>query len=206
MKSLIDNGFAVIQNVFSDDELTDIKRATEIMIEKWYLGLMKHKDFWHGVNEKQEKILYRIHNFEKHYPGIEKVINNPKFQGVINEVLGEDATPTVFALIIKMPFNGAAVPWHRDIDDIAFCEKVNISLYLDNSFEANGCLEVVSGTHRDNNDYSMVKSPPVNRLAVPVSSTDIIIHDVRLLHGSGPSTSEFIRRSVVIEYSRGNAT
>lgn len=199
---LKENGFAHVKNVFSGKDLDEVDFETKSLIKKWKSGIISGEDFWSYTDEENSRILYRIHNFEKYYPKIISLIEKPQFNDLRNEVFGTRTYPKFFALIIKMPNKGATVPWHRDIDKVSRGEIFNFSIYLDDSSPENGCLEVVAGTHKDNGEYSNIEGTPSNVLQIPALKNEIVIHDVRLLHGSGFSKSPNLRRSIVIEFNR----
>lgn len=201
-ESLEKDGYCRVTDIFSERDLYYLKLKSDKLIQRWKEGKENSSDFWNYVDEQNDRILYRIHNFEKHFPEIKKIVKRPAFKKLIRKVFGVDIPPRVFALIIKMEGKGAAVPWHRDIDQIGPAEAYNFSIYLDNSTMENGCLEVVPGTHKKYDDYSKNIDPSKEKIPVFASSNEVIIHDVRLFHGSGFSKSQLIRRSVVIEYNR----
>jgi ectoine hydroxylase-related dioxygenase (phytanoyl-CoA dioxygenase family) len=196
---LKENGYYHVPDLFKNEDILPLNKQTNQLINQWYGGQIENADFWNYTNKKGNKILYRIQNFENHCPLVKELILKPKYKQLLSSVFDHDARPNCFALIIKMPdCNG--VPWHRDIDKIPPHQLYNFSIFIDNALPENGCLEVIPKTHLDFNDYSKITSGPENTTKLVVSANDVIIHDVRLFHGSGPSVSNSIRRSIVIEF------
>lgn len=198
LNPLRENGYVRVSNIFSKNDIAEVKRYTSTLIEQWKSNEILSVDFWSYNNKKKEKVLYRIHNFENHYSPIKVLIQKPEFQNLVSHVVGENSFASFYALIIKMPF-AVGVPWHRDIDNIAPSKIYNFSIYLDDSFPENGCFEAADATHKDYNDYSQIKAPE-NASKISALETDIIIHDVRLFHSSGLSNCESLRRSIIIEF------
>jgi ectoine hydroxylase-related dioxygenase (phytanoyl-CoA dioxygenase family) len=121
--------------------------------------------------------------------------------GLAQELLGTFVRATASALIVKLPYVAAAVPWHRDRTSVRPRTVCNLSLFLDDSNE-NGCVEIVPRSHLLPDDAEVmcaVERGPRQR--VPAHAGDVVAHDVRAVHGSLPNTTAAIRRSVVIEFA-----
>lgn len=194
-------GYAVERAVLPKASLVQVDSATALMISRWLAGEVSDADFWSchfgGV---RDQTLYRIHNLEKKHPSIIQLVESPPFKELVRSVVGETALPTAFALVIKMPWSGAAVPWHRDPVNVPPMTIFNFSIYLDNSNLDNGCLEVVPSSHLLPLAIDAATERPEGAVPVPVDQGDVIVHDVRIIHGSAISCSGKCRRSIVIEY------
>src|SRR2546423_15467975 len=104
-EQLRDDGYSVIANLLSEDDLAEVSSATEEMISRWQIGEIQDEDFrTYKSAEVPESILYRIHNLEKKHPCIERVFEIAPLADLIHTILGEGSGPTAFALIIKMPY------------------------------------------------------------------------------------------------------
>ena len=109
-------------------------------------------------------------------------------------------SPTAMAVCLKVPYCGAAVPWHRDPITAEWGTVFNLSLYLDESTVDNGCLEFVPGSHRDGRPLE----PLDETLLRPLEARrgDALIHDVGVIHGSRPNRSSSLRRALVVEFQK----
>ncbi|MXZ99488.1 MAG: phytanoyl-CoA dioxygenase family protein [Acidimicrobiaceae bacterium] len=118
----------------------------------------------------------------------------------------------------KHPGGSAQVEWHADWgyyphtnDDL-----LEISIALDPSTEASGCLKVLPGSHvgpaLDHTENGrFVGAVPVGSfdpqaaVSLELEPGDVSIHHVRLLHGSGPNRSRFQRRLLLQGYAAVDA-
>lgn len=194
-------GYAVVRSFFSIEELSPVSHLTASMIGNWRAGLVDDEDYWSYENA-EGYVLYRIHHLETKDARIKELAEQNELMKLVHSVVAEGATPTAFALIIKMPRLGAGVPWHRDLVDVPPNTIYNFSIYLDDSTRGNGCLEVVPGSHLFPDNFKMEADGrrPEDAHCVTAQRGDIIIHDVRLVHGSAFSYSSRQRRSICIEF------
>jgi hypothetical protein len=130
---------------------------------------------------------------------------------IVEPILGPDFNLFSTHFICKPTGDGRRVPWHEDsaywrkqLDPMEVC---TIWLAIDESTLENGCMKVIPRTHSSGrmgfSDYGDVDTRknvfpteilPTQRkdeLAVPVElqPNHCSIHDVRLMHGSEPNTS-----------------
>jgi len=195
------DGFCHFDSHFVESELADVSEATQEMIDNWHKSSCVSDDFWSWTPEGEDPILYRIHNLEKGKDRrINEFLNCPGLKNLTKVVFGCEVTATAFALVVKVPNRGSGIPWHRDCIDVPPCSVFNFSIYLDDSNTENGCLEVDSGSHISQ-EVENKKPNMENRVYLPANKGDVLVHDVRALHGSGSSTSSMLRRSIVIEYT-----
>jgi len=122
-------------------------------------------------------------------------------------------------LNIKPPRGGTRVGYHQDqgFDPHTNDDVVTFVLLLDSSTDANGCLCVVPGSHRER--YTLYRgerfvgevTPETAReleaRAVPVTGEagDAVFIDSWLVHGSGPNRSDSPRTLLIAEYSAADA-
>jgi phytanoyl-CoA hydroxylase len=192
-------GYALASNIFHETHLAYVTPILQSMIDKWYSNEIDDNDYWFYERKNKEKLLYRIHNLETKHPCIKELIEVEEFKRLIHSVMDTDVIPTAFALIIKLPFLTAGVPWHRDTVAVEPGRVFNFSVYFDNSNLQNGCLEVIPRSHFWPNEVPISKNRPENAIAVPARRGDVIIHDVRIVHGSGRPLVPKQRLSICIE-------
>jgi phytanoyl-CoA hydroxylase len=105
-------------------------------------------------------------------------------------------------MIVKMPGLAARVPWHRDRTSVPPHSVCNLSVFLDDSVPENGCLEFVPGSHLLPDDADATQTCERGLIQpVPATAGDVLVHDVRIVHGSRTNTSTAYRRSIVIEFA-----
>ncbi len=138
----------------------------------------------------------------------------------VAELLGPDIAVENSFLITKRPGLPFAVPPHQDgVNDAIELDParaVSVWLALTAAPNTAGCLEVVPGSHRHGYlPYTREPGPgprraltiapgalppPAAFTPVPVSAGEAVIFDVRLIHRSGPNTTNRPRLGLNIRY------
>jgi ectoine hydroxylase-related dioxygenase (phytanoyl-CoA dioxygenase family) len=199
---LKEQGYVTMHGIFQPSDLDAVSQLTASMIAQWQQRLVNDSDYW-SYQAGEDTILYRIHHLETKHELIPRLVEYPPFKRLVHEIVGEAAVPTAFALVIKMPGRAAKVPWHRDPIATPPATIFNFSIYLDESDAENGCLAAIPGSHLYDDAYVVSQEQPDNAMDIPAHIGDVIVHDVRLVHGSGKSTSLRQRRSIIIEFRPG---
>jgi phytanoyl-CoA hydroxylase len=201
-RQLRDAGFGVARGIAKGARLDALRAETSALIDAFAAGHCS-ADFWSYTEASTGRaVLYRVHNLEKQSaPGCSAMFRSGVLHDLATELLG-DVHATVCAMIVKTP-GVAEVPWHRDRTDALPGSAINLSLYLDDSTTDNGCIEVVPGSHLLSDEADVEgarKAGP--RVPVPAEAGDVAVHDVRLVHGSGPNPSSVLRRSIIVEFAK----
>lgn len=200
------HGFAVAHALVPQRLLGDLTAEADAMIYRFTQHSYRSTDFWcYEVDGQELPMLYRIHNLDKQgAPRIAALFVGGVLHKLADSLLG-CAAATVCAMIVKTP-GVAGVPWHRDRTDVPPLASLNLSVFLDRSTKENGCFEAVPGSHLlpDGIDVEQTRADGP-RAAVPAEPGDVLIHDVRLVHGSGDNGTATIRRSIIIEYTAKTA-
>jgi phytanoyl-CoA hydroxylase len=197
------HGYATAPGVLDAATRTQLDDATDGLIAMWTTGARSHPDYWSCmIADCPTPVLYRIHNFDQHLPElVRNALSRPALTMALAAIMMRPVVPAASALIIKMPFQGASVPWHRDPIAVPPCSVYNVSVFLDDATVENGCLEFVPGSHLWPDDYPVdANVRPTGAVPSTASAGDILIHDVRVLHGSGSNSGPTRRRSLVAEY------
>lgn len=143
----------------------------------------------------------------------------PQVLDLVECLLGPDIALWSSHFIAKDPLIGRATPWHEDssywngrMD--RFDQIVTVWLALDDVDEANGCMQVISGSHLEGG-FSEYR--PVDRSANTFGSEVIDVdldravsfvlrrgesslHDGRIIHGAHPNTSDRRRLGYTMRY------
>lgn len=199
---LTSRGFAVVPSVVTGEPRSDLRSEAESLIERFESG-HRSSDFWSFTSTRSGlEVLYRVHNLEQQdAPLAAALFASGPLHDLAAAILGRPAFARVAALIVKVPFHAAAVPWHRDRTDLPPGTAVNLSLFLDDSTADNGCLEFVPRSHLladDADALEVSRQTPV--VAVEAKAGDVAVHDVRVVHASRPNASGQPRRSIVMEF------
>lgn len=186
-----------------------LQKELSTVVEDFYAGVRGGPDFWSYPSpdgSDAPPVLFRIHNLDKQIglPCVQALIEGENLKGLAADAVGGEAVRTVCAAIVKIPLIGSTVPWHRDrvADVVAPGKMVNLSLYLADAEESNGCLHVIPGSHRQPGNLSVEdlrQEQPI--LNVTASAGDVVLHDVRLAHDSGGNSSADLVIRIVVEYA-----
>jgi glycosyltransferase involved in cell wall biosynthesis len=196
---LYDIGAVKVPNFFSESELSEIDKITNNFVKNWKRQKGVEPDYW-WFNKDNKHVLFRIHNLEKKHDKIKELTLNDKLVNFAKKIIGKDCTFTECALVYKASYLSAAVPWHKDPVDTEPHRIFNFSIYLDYSDKSNGALEIVPKSHLTNKN-NLDRDTEI--LVMDANPGDVIIHDVRVFHGSAATNDPSPRRSIVIEF-RGN--
>ncbi|WP_260724112.1 phytanoyl-CoA dioxygenase family protein [Dactylosporangium roseum] len=196
------DGIVRVGPVLGEDVVRRLKAGAAALIARFTDHGHVSDDYWSYPVEGEPPVLYRIHNLEKQDWPESELLHSPELVKLAAEFVGEPVVSTVFALVLKEPRRAAGVPWHRDRLQVAPHTVCNLSICLDTAGPENGCLEGVPGSHLlpDEVDVKAVRDAGP-RVPVPSQEGDVIVHDVRLVHGSGPNPSDQWRRTIVIEFA-----
>lgn len=147
----------------------------------------------------------------------------PEVLDVVEQLLGPDLVLWGSALFGKPPQSGKATPWHQDgeywpIRPLASC---TVWIALDRCTPENGCLQVLPGSHRDrqlyhhrrDDDRALTLNQVIDdERCAGMSPADIrlepgqfSVHDVYMVHGSGPNHSAHRRAAMTYRYMPASA-
>lgn len=197
------DGFTEIPAFIPASQVRALQTSADDLITSFTERGYRSEDFWFFERPSGDApVLYRVHNLERQgSPVISSLFAGGPLHGLAADILGAPVRSTACAMIVKLPYVAAAVPWHRDRTSVPAHTVCNLSVFLDRSAD-NGCLEFVAGSHLlpDAADVAAV-SGAGPATAVPAQAGDVVVHDVRAVHGSRPNGTATIRRSIVIEFA-----
>lgn len=211
-----DNGFAVVNDVFSEEEIDMILKGIE------------EADTSGDIFRKSED-LFAIRQFLKGVPEVRKSVFNNKLTSVIQKIFGNRYFAVKSIYFDKPESSNWYVAYHQDltisVDRKADVEgfgpwttKQNqfgvqpplevldniftIRIHLDDTDEYNGALKVVPGSHAkgiyrpETIDWTTEKE-----VICKVKKGSVMIMKPLLLHGSNRTTNGKRRRVIHIEFS-----
>lgn len=198
------NGYALSPRLLGDPLLARLRAEADRLVRRFTDGGHRSDDYWYFERAvSRDLVLYRIHKLQRQgSAAINDLFADGLLHALARDVLGVPAKSTVCAMIVKMPRVAARVPWHRDRTSVPPHTVCNLSLFLDDSTTANGCLEFVPRSHLSPAEVDgdeVLQRGPVR--AVPAQAGDVLIHDVRVVHGSRTNETESFRRSIVVEFA-----
>ncbi|GIH68784.1 phytanoyl-CoA dioxygenase family protein [Sphaerimonospora thailandensis] len=198
-------GFGVAPAVVTGPLLSALRDEAQRLIDAHDGTPGYSPDYWTFTDSATgDEVLYRIHRLEQQPGAVHaaSLFADGPLHRLAEDLFGGPVRATVCAMIVKVPWHAAAVPWHRDRTEVPAGRVCNLSLFLDDCDAANGCLQFVPGSHllADDADAERARlAGPVVEL--PMRAGDVAVHDVRAVHASLPNHSARIRRSIVVEFA-----
>jgi hypothetical protein len=230
-----EDGYVVRTDVFSPDEVEAMITASEDLVS----GLVESREGsrfhvgsyvfepdalscvilkWEGDTD----VLHGIEPFAHLSTDLERWGLDPRFVEPMQHIVDDDE-PCLFTekLNLKRPFHGGPNPLHQDEpywrDNAQDADRVATAIvYLDDTTMANGCLEVVPGSHcagrhptrTDSDVFGANEMDPVvnadmERVPVEVSAGSVVMFGSYLAHATGPNTTDRDRRALLYSYQPG---
>jgi polysaccharide pyruvyl transferase WcaK-like protein len=149
------------------------------------------------------------------------LVSHPVSLEVCARMYGPHAPISIFrAMVMNKPAGqGTTLPWHQDGGDVWKLDRdplVTIWVALDDATPANGCMDVVPGSHRDGlltaqgstlSDADAAKHCPPDRImALEVAAGHGVLLHNWLVHRSGVNPSPAPRRAFTACYMDGRTT
>lgn len=138
------------------------------------------------------------------------LVRHDRIREVCARLYGPHAPVSLFrAMVMNKPAGqGTVLPWHQDGGDVWALDRdplVTVWVALDPATVANGCMEVVPGSHRlglltaegstVREDHAAIHCPPERRLPLEVEPGHGVLLHNWLIHRSGVNTSPISRRA-----------
>jgi len=146
------------------------------------------------------------------------VARTPEILDMVEQLIGPDFALWNSSLFAKPARHGTRTPWHQDgeywpIRPLATCSAW---IALDDTTTENGCLRFLPGSHQ-RRELAEHHHNPADSLSLPLEldtsaydereAVDLVLeagqmslHDIFLMHGSEPNTSEHPRRGMTLRY------
>ena len=215
-KELLENGFTVINDIFSTEEVEQI------------ISVIESADSTKSTFRKSAD-LFAIRQFLKEIPAVQKILLNDKLRDIIYELFGKNYFITKSIYFDKPEQSNWFVAYHQDLTisvdkkielkdfgswttkqnqfsvqpPIEFLESnFTIRVHLDNTNENNGALKVISNSHTkgiyraDSINWETEKESICTTL-----KGGIMIMRPLLLHSSSRTINNSKRRVIHIEFS-----
>ncbi len=209
-----ENGYLVLEDVLSVDELAELRRVTDEFVER-SRSVSHHNDVYDlEANHSPERPrLRRIKNPIAQHEVYDQALRHQGILDRVEQLIGPGVRRNNTKLNMKEPAHGSAVEWHQDW---AFYPHTNddvlaVGVCLDDMTEENGCMLMVPGSHKgelyshhENGVFvGAVSEPdfePGETAKCLVKAGGITIHHARTLHASTPNHSAYPRRLLLFEY------
>ena len=210
--SFLDAGLLVLRNVVGDAERAALKRETLPLVERAAARAADdpyRADFRYRTQTVSgSSVAYRVEYVIDKSAACRALLGHPFILNTVEKLQGPNFIPTYDALVFKLAGEAPAIPWHRDasperVDDAPI---FNVDFYLDGS-DLTNCVWGVPGSNHWPPGRVEAFLAERQRItfdragAVPIlmEPGDALIHNILVLHGSGPAQSWF-RRVLYYEF------
>jgi len=214
VQSFREHGFLVVENLLDAGTVTAMRDAIdEIVRGAADLGEIAE------LEPSDPTVMRRIWAPSKKHATFRTVQDDPRILDRLEPLIGPNIVFHHSKLNVKGPRIGSPVEWHQDM---AYYPHTNANLvavviYIDDASEDNGCVRVLSGSHRgpvyDHTDGGYFRGK-VSAPAVPAefpevsvggaAGTAVFLH-CRVLHRSEPNRSDRYRRVFIPAYRAADA-
>jgi ectoine hydroxylase-related dioxygenase (phytanoyl-CoA dioxygenase family) len=206
------DGFVVVPGMYSAHEIAAVSAEIDALVERATEVGKQMSYFEDSLIEPGSRILSRIENFADYQPGLGDLVLDAKMLDAVGSLLGEPGVLFKEKINFKMP-GGAGFEAHQDIqpgwDD--YCKYfVSVLVTIDESNEANGCLELSSGHHTKGLIGERWKPLTGDQLAgidfvkYPMAPGDVAFFDCFVPHQSKPNMTAKQRRNLYLTYNRAS--
>ena len=215
------DGFIVVENVLSADEVRALREVTDDFVER-ARDVATHDDVYdlepsHSADEPRVRRIKTPHAQHDVYAG---VMRHPTILAILQQLVHPSIRFDTSKLNMKAAGYGAAVEWHQDW---AFYPHTNddlaaVGVMMDDCAVENGPLLCVPGSHRrpifdhhSDGVFCGAIDPETPGLALETArpcigpAGSISIHHVRTTHGSALNTSDKMRRLLLFQYRAADA-
>lgn len=208
------DGFVVVEDVFSGQELAAISDEVNRVIEGSAAYLPAREIVYEpDTQPPRVRNAFGLHNYSDIFLQAAK---NPSLIGVLESILGRPLRLYASQVFAKPARVGTIVPSHQDMPYWPFepYEMISAWIALDDSTIENGCVRYVAGSHKlgilphapsgvVGNSQAVVDDPRWKDLPecpVEVRRGSCILHHCLTVHRSEPNRSPNPRRGLIYVY------
>jgi len=217
-----DNGFIVIDNFLSPEELEEWRSHVMAAVKERAGQKMPGKDLKtgeaDGINEDADyfgKVFDQLINLWQTHEGVKKLMTDPRIGQMAAQLAGVDGIRIWHdQALFKRPWANPTA-WHLDTPFWSFADRKALSIWvaLDDATMENGCLYFIPGsfhtTRFENSGIGknmdgiftvypkLVTAPSV---AVPMNAGSCSFHNGLTIHGAGANMTPGHRRAMTCAY------
>ncbi|OWF56108.1 uncharacterized protein LOC110451794 [Mizuhopecten yessoensis] len=211
LQTFWDKGYILIRGLLDKEELTKVKEVIESP------EVLKFQYGRPDKSGKEPKLILWQHPGED-VTGM--VARCHKVAGTCDKLLGGEVYHYHTKLVTKEPYIGGTFEWHQDYGywykyGCVFPDMF-VSVAVDQCKKANGCLQLLSGSHKCGRiDHTIVAHQTgadvdrvkelqgrLPRVHAELDAGDALFFHCNVLHTSSDNTSADIRRALILAYNR----
>lgn len=230
-RSLIDfyeeNGFVVVDNIFSDEEISQFKRELNRLLDDEQLKMSGETIKEPGSNDLRS--IFRVHDISLLF---KRLSSDERLAGIARFILNDEVYIHQSRVNYKPGFRGKEFYWHSDFetwhveDGMPRMRALSMSITLTENYEHNGPLMLVPGSHRQyvvcqgdtpenhhlvslkKQEYGVPTDDSLERLvehggisSIKSKPGSVIIFDCNVMHGSNGNITPFPRSNIFFVYN-----
>ena len=215
------DGYVVVRNLLGPNSIAACKQALTDLA----LGTMPSTQtslmYETGIDAsrlapaEREFAIRKYMDFCADAPSLQAAAFSKRLHAVLDQLLGEGRVLFQEMALVKPPRIGSAKPWHQDAAYFRITDPglvVGVWIALDEALRANGCMEVIPGSHLNGgmphvhaNDFNLCQIMPDKieldkRLPIEMQPGDALIFHGMIQHYTAPNNSNLRRRAVQFHY------
>ena len=178
--------------------------------------LQKMFDDWSG-RVPEDIDINRVNMWHKASRTFFELCHTPAILDYVEDVIGPNFYQWGGQFFVKYPNDGSEVPWHQDSQYWPLSPERTVTAWLAiyDTDATNAAMQVIRGSHKKgvythhiNDAPNLVLQKEVdaneidqeNIVTLDMKAGEISLHDSRLIHGSGPNTSDRRRCGITMRY------
>ncbi len=206
------DGYLVARNMYSVDEIahvsTWIDELVAMPLETGKMMVYLEDD----LKNPGKRILSRIEKFADSHKNLRKFIFSERMLSLCDELLGEESVLFKEKINFKLPGGGGFKP-HQDIQpgwDEYAKYFISVLVTIDDSNEANGCLEMSAGHHTRGllgekwKPLTEEQLKGIEFTKYPMKPGDVAVFDCFAPHQSAPNLTDKPRRNMYLTFNRAS--
>jgi ectoine hydroxylase-related dioxygenase (phytanoyl-CoA dioxygenase family) len=205
-----ENGFFVLENVFTRDEMDDLSGHIEALQSR-HQAEIATKGGTEGISRADE-ITFTSYLAEQD-EAIKAFTMRPELVAIATQLLGPDVDLYWNQSVFKEPEGKREFPWHQDdgYTPVTPSPYLTLWLALNDATVENGCIWVLPGSHKKGlvehrqSPIGLVchdSSDPDQGVPVPVKAGSMAVFQSLTMHKSGVNVSSGPRKAYIIQYSQ----
>jgi phytanoyl-CoA hydroxylase len=215
------DGYVVVRKLLGPVHVEACKKALTDLAQGSLPAGQTHLMFERGVDpalltpEQREFAIRKYMDFCEDAPALQAAAFSARLHAVLDQLLGQGRVLFQEMALVKPPRIGSEKPWHQDASYFRIKDPglvVGVWIALDEALRANGCMELIPGSHLGGgvahvheNDFNLCRIPPEKidlerRVAVEMQPGDALIFHGMVQHYTAPNASNMRRRAVQYHY------
>lgn len=216
IESFKTNGFLVLPPQFSSDEIQNLIKLSDEVIDK--SGPLTHDNPRLQLEPDHidgRPIVRKVEPLTEFVPEFQDLIDDERICGPLESLFGE--APAIFEQKINFKFAKVGTPYilHQDYSywkvytEIPSDRLITVFVYLDDCLKSNGALEFLVGSHKngllpgspDEPHHISTENLNFETYCAEGAAGTVVFFDAYTAHQSGPNHSHIPRRTCILTYN-----